>query len=95
MYEFHYDYTRPRYGSKVKVCYMDSDSFVYEIEIESFYRDIANDVEKRFDTSGYTKDDKRPLPIGAKKKVIGLMVDELGGKIMTKFVALRAKIYAY
>ena len=95
MYEFHYDYTRPRYGSKVKVCYMDSDSFVYEIEIESFYRDIANDVEKRFDTSGYTKDDKRPLPIGANKKVIGLMVDELGGKIMTKFVALRAKIYAY
>ena len=74
---------------------MDSDSFVYEIEIESFYRDIANDVEKRFDTSGYTKDDKRPLPIGANKKVIGLMVDELGGKIMTKFVALRAKIYAY
>ena len=95
MYEFHYDYTRPRYGSKVKVCYMDSDSFVYEIEIESFYRDIANDVEKRFDTSGYTKDDKRPLPIGVNKKVIGLMVDELGGKIMTEFVALRAKIYAY
>ena len=74
---------------------MDSDSFVYEIEIESFYRDIANDVEKRFDTSGYTKDDKRPLPIGANKKVIGLMVDELGGKIMTEFVALRAKVYAY
>ena len=95
MYEFYYDYMRPRYGSKVKVCYMDSDSFVYEIEIESFYRDIANDVEKRFDTSGYTKDDKRPLPIGANKKVIGLMVDELGGKIMTEFVALRAKVYAY
>ena len=95
MYEFHYDYMRPKYGSKVKLCYMDTDSFVYEIETEDFYRDIAKDVEKRFDTSGYSKDDNRPLPIGKNKKVIGLMKDELGGKIMTEFVALRAKMYAY
>ena len=95
MYEFHYDYMRPKYGSKLKLCYMDTDSFVYEIETEDFYRDIANDVEKRFDTSGYSKDDNRPLPIGENKKVIGLMKDELGGKIMTEFVALRAKMYAY
>ena len=52
MYEFHYDYMRPRYGSKVKLCYMDTDSFVYEIETKDFYRDIAKDVEKRFDTKG-------------------------------------------
>ena len=95
MYEFHYDYMRPKYGSKVKLCYMDTDSFVYEIETEDFYRDIAKDVEKRFDTSGYSKDDNRPLPIGENKKVIGLMKDELGGKIMTEFVALRVKMYAY
>ena len=95
MYEFHYDYMRPRYGSKVKLCYMDTDSFVYEIETEDFYRDIENNVEKRFDTSGYSKDDNRPLPIGENKKVIGLMKDELGGKVMTEFVALRAKMYAY
>ena len=66
MYEFHYDYMRQRYGSKVKLCYMDTDSFVYEIETEDSYRDIANDVEERFDTSGYSKDDDRPLPIGKK-----------------------------
>ena len=95
MYEFHYDYMRPKYGSKVKLCYMDTDSFVYEIETKDFYRDIAKDVEKRFDTSGYSKDENRPLPIGKNKKVIGLMKDELGGKIMTEFVALRAKMYAY
>ena len=95
MYEFHYDYMRPKYCSKVKLCYMDTDSFVYEIETEDFYRDIAKDVEKRFDTSGYSKDDNRPLPIGINKKVIGLMKDELGGKIMTEFVALRTKMYAY
>ena len=66
MREFHYDYMRPKYGSKVKLCYTDTDSFAYEIETEDFYRDIAKDVEKRFDTSGYSKDDNRPRPIGKK-----------------------------
>ena len=94
MYEFHYDYMRPKCGSKVKLCYMDTDSFVYEIETEDFYREIANDVKKRCDTSGYSKDDNRPLPIEENKKVVGLMKDELGGKIMTEFVALRVKMYA-
>ena len=55
----------------------------------------ANDVEARFDTSGYNKTDFRPLPIGLHKKVIGLMKDELGGKTMTEFVALRPKLYSY
>ena len=52
-------------------------------------------MEKRLDSSGYSKDDNRPLHIGENKKVIGLMKDELGGKIVTEFVALRAKMYAY
>ena len=95
LHEFHYDYTRPKYGSKVKSCYMDTDSFVYKIETENFYRDITKDVKKRYDTSGYSKDDDRPLPIRINKKVISLMKDELGGKIMTEFVALRGKMYAY
>ena len=95
MYEFHYDYMRPKYGSKFNSCYMDTDSFVYEIEAEDFYKNIAKDVEKRFDTSEYSKHDNRPLPIGKNKKVIGLMKDEIGGKIMTEFVVLRAKIYGY
>ena len=67
MYEFYYDYMRPKYGSKVKLCYTDTDSFAYEIETEDFYRDIAKDVEKRVGTSGYSKDDNRPLPIGKKR----------------------------
>ena len=53
MYEFHYDYMRSRYGNKARLCYMDTDSFVYEIETDDFYSNIAKDVEKRFDTSGY------------------------------------------
>ena len=63
IYEFHYDYMRPKYGSKVSLCYMDTDSFVYEIDTVDFYKDIAKDAEKRFDTSGYLKDENRPLPI--------------------------------
>ena len=74
---------------------MDTDSLVYDIKTEDFYEDIANDVEARFDTSGYSKTDFRPLPISLNKQVIGLMKDELGGKIMTEFVALRPKLYSY
>ena len=96
MYEFHYDYMVPKYAlEKLKLCYMDTDSLVYDIKTEDFYEDIANDVEARFDTSGYSKTDFRPLPVSLNKKVIGLMKDELGGKIMTEFVALRSKLYSY
>ena len=89
MYEFWYDYMKPKYGDNVKLCYMDTDSFIIYIKTEDFYKDIANDVECKFDASNYKVD--RPLPIGKNKKVIGLMKDELGGGIMTEFVALRPK----
>ena len=96
MYEFHYDYMVPKYSlEKLKLCYMDTDSLVYDIKTEDFYEDIANDAEATFDTSGYSKTDFRLLPIGSNKKVIGLMKDELGGKIMIEFVALRPKLYSY
>ena len=95
MYEFHYDYMKPKYSGNLKLCYMDTDLLVYHIKTEDFYQDIAGDIKDRFDTSGYDKRDARPLPIGLNKKVIGLMKDELGGKIMTEFVVLRPKLYAY
>ena len=94
MYEFNYDYMVPKYGlEKLKLCYMDTDSLVYDIKTEDFYEDIMDNVPARFDTSGYCP--SRPLPVGLNKKVIGLMKDELGGKIMTEFVALRPKLYSY
>ena len=93
MYEFWYDYMKLKYGDNVKLCYMDTDSFIMYNKIEDFYKDIANDVEKRFDTSNYEVD--RPLPTGKNKKAIGLMKDELGGKIMTEFVAPRLRTYPY
>ena len=93
MYEFWYDYMKPKYDNDVKLCYMETDSFVMNIKTEDFDKGIANDVEKRFDTSNYEVD--RPLPTGKNKKVIGLMKDELGGKIITEFVTLRPKTYSY
>ena len=78
MYEFWYDYMKPKYKDNVKLCYMSTDSFVMNIKTEDFYKDIANDVEKRFDTSNYEVNIS--LPTGKNKKVIGLMKDELGGR---------------
>ena len=85
MYEFHYDYMIPKYGDRLKLCYMDTDSMIYSIGTEDFCSDIADDVESRFDTSGYPNDGSGPLPIGKNKQVIGLMKDELGGEIMKEF----------
>ena len=62
---------------------------------EDFCRDIADDVERWFDTSSYDENDKRRLPIGKNKNAYGFFKDESGGKIMKEFVALRAKTYAY
>ena len=93
MYEFWYDYMKPKYYDNIKLCYMDTDSFVMNIKTEDFCKDISNDVEKRFDTSNYEVN--RPLPTGKNKKVIGLMKYELEGKIITEFVTLRPKTYSY
>ena len=95
MHEFWYDYTTPKYQNNAKLCYMDTDSFIIHIKTEGFYKDVDNDVKKWFDTSNYNEDDKRPLPVGKNKKVIGLFKGELGRKIMKKFVGLKARSYGY
>ena len=93
MYEFWYDFIKSKYGSRAKLCYMDTDSFIINIKTEDFYKNISENVMERFDTSNYIYD--RPLPINVNKKVVGLMKDELGGGIITEFVALRPKAYSY
>ena len=95
MYEFWYHYIKPKYRDNARLCYMDTDSFIINIKTENFYRDIANDAKEWYDTSNYDENEKRALPIGENKKVIGLFKDELGGKIMAEFIALRPKAYAY
>ena len=93
MYEFWYDYMKPKYNDNVRLCYMDTDSFIMNIKTNDFYKNISDDVDNRSDTSNYEV--KRPLPIGKNKKVIGLMKDKLGGEIIAECVALRPKTYSY
>ena len=95
MYKFWYDYIKPKYEDRAKLCYTDTDSFIIQIITEDFFEDITGDVKKWFDTSNYDENDKRLLPIGMNKRVYGFFKDELVGKIMKEFVVLRAKKYAY
>ena len=76
-----------------KICYMDKYSFSVHVKTYYIYQDIREDTETGFDTSNFEIDG--PLPKGKNKKVIGLMKDELSGKIMKEFVGLKAKTYSY
>ena len=93
MYGLWYDYMKPKYNDIVRLCYMDTDSFIMNIKSNHFYKDISDGVDNRFDSSNYEV--KRPLLMGKNKKVIRLMKDELGGETITEFVTLRPKTYSY
>ena len=95
IYEFWYDYIKPKYGDKEKLCYTDTDGLMLHIITEDFYEDISVDIERWFDTSNYDENDKRPLSIGKNKKVPGLFKDVLGRKIIKELCALRPEPYAY
>ena len=95
MYDFHYNYIKPKYGAKAKLLFTDTDSFMYEIETEDFYKDISKDVKDRFDTSDYPENHPSGIPTGINKKVLGMFKDEAAGKRIKEFVGLRAKLYSF
>ena len=95
MYDFHYQYIKPKYGTKAKLLFTDTDSLMYEIETEDFYKDISKDVKDRFDTSDYPENHPSGIPTGINKKVLGMFKDEAAGKRIKEFVGLRAKLYSF
>ena len=93
MYDFHYNYIKPKYGDKAKLLFTDTDSLEYAIETDDFYKDIEPDIESRFDTSNYPADHKG-IKLRTNKKVIGMMKDETAGEEIAEFVGLRSKLYS-
>ena len=95
MFDFHYNYIKPKYGNKTKLLFTDTDSLLYEIQTEDFYKDISGDVKDRFDTSEYPEGHPSGIPTGINKKVLGMFKDEAKGKNIKEFVGLRSKLYSY
>ena len=95
MFDFHYNYIKQKYDNKAKLLFTDTDSFLYEIETEDYYKDISRDVKDRFDTSNYPEGHPSGIPTGINKKVLGMFKDEAAGKPINEFVGLRSKLYSY
>ena len=94
IFGFHYDYMKPKYHEKAKLLFTDTDSLCYEIQSDDFFQDISADVKEKLDTSNFPKIHPSNIPTGINKKVIGMMKDEAGGKIIEEFVGLRSKLYS-
>ncbi|KAK3732579.1 hypothetical protein QZH41_004971 [Actinostola sp. cb2023] len=94
MYDFHYNYFKKKFRNTSSLLFTDTDSLMYEVKKEDFYKDIQDDILERFDTSAYPKD--HPIGTWTNKKVIGMMKDETAAEgEITEFVGLRSKLYAY
>ena len=79
MYAFHYDYIKQKYGDLAKLIFTDTDSLMYEIHTEDFYKDISLDMLEKFDTSNFPKDSSSGITTDANKKVVGKFKDKAGG----------------
>lgn len=91
LYQFHYNFIKQKYGKNAKLCYTDTDSLLYSIKTDDFYKDMRNSINF-FDTSNYSPENPYGIP-QVNAKVPGLFKDELGGDVICEFVGLRAKLY--
>ena len=95
MFDFHFKYIKEKYHKKAELLFTDTDSLMYEIKTDDFYKDISPDILSKFDTSDYPTNHKSGILTGVNKKVIGMFKDEVSGKQITHFVGLRPKLYSY
>ena len=95
MFNFHYNYIKKKYHNKAELLFTDTDSLMYQIKTDDFYKDINPDVQDKFDTSDYPSNHPSVIQTGLNKKVIGMFKDEVAGKQITHFVGLRPKLYSY
>ena len=95
MFDFHYNYVKEKYKDKAELLFTDTDSLLYQIKTDDFYKDISHDIETKFDTSDYPPDHPSGIPTGVNKKVIAMFKDEVAGKQITCFVGLRPKLYSF
>ncbi|XP_060855030.1 uncharacterized protein LOC132932677 [Metopolophium dirhodum] len=92
MYDYHYNVMQAHYRDKIELMYTDTDSLVYYIQTDDFYKDLENLLD-RIDTSDLPQD--HPCYIAERKKIPGLFSDETNSEVMTHFCGLRAKSYSY
>ena len=96
MFDFHYNYIFKKYSHKrVNLLFTDTDSLMYLIYTDDFYKDISKDIKKKFDTSDYPPSHESGILTGVNKKVIGMFKDEVAGRQITHFVGLRPKLYSF
>ena len=95
MFSFHYNYIKEKYHNKAELMFTDTDSLLYHIRTDDFYKDIYYDILDKFDTSDYPPDHPSGIPTGVNKKVIGKFKDEVAGKQITHFIGLRPKLYTF
>ena len=96
MFDFHYNFVQKKYSyKKARLLFTDTDSLMYELKTDDFYKDIKDDIISKFDTSEFPPNHKSGILIGVNKKVIGKFKDEVAGKQITHFVGLRPKLYSF
>ncbi|CAH3196715.1 unnamed protein product, partial [Porites evermanni] len=95
MFDFHYNYIKDKYKDKAELLFTDTDSLMYQIYTDDFYKDISDDILTKFDTSDYPPNHPSGILTGVNKKVIGMFKDEVAGKQIICFVGLRPKLYSF
>ena len=95
MFDFHYNYIKKKYKNRAELMFTDTDSLLYHIHTDDFYKDISYDIKEKFDTSDYPPNHESGILTGVNKKVIGMFKDEVAGRQITHFVGLRPKLYSF